>query len=64
MAIARWVVFVLIGIVGWPSAIPAAEVKVLSAGATRTLVRDLAVAFQGETGHTVTLAFGTAAVVR
>jgi molybdate transport system substrate-binding protein len=62
-AIARWLVLVLIGSVGWPSASLAAEVKVLSAGATRTLVRDLAVAFQAETGHTVALTFGTAAVV-
>jgi molybdate transport system substrate-binding protein len=59
----RWLGLVLVGAVAWPSAAAADEVKVLSAGATRTLVRDLAVAFQAETGHTVKLTFGTAAVV-
>jgi molybdate transport system substrate-binding protein len=62
-AIVRWLLLALISNVGWPGASPAAELKVLSAGATRTLVRDLAVAFQAETGHTVALTFGTAAVV-
>src|SRR5437899_12926235 len=42
----------------------AAEVKVLSAGAVRAIVTDLAEAFHQETGHTVTLAFGTVGVIR
>src|SRR5213080_2385481 len=60
----------------WPSALvaavataavghaQAAEVKVLSAGAVRAIVTDLAEAFHQETGHTVTLAFGTVGVIR
>jgi len=42
----------------------AAEVKVLSGGAVRAIVTDLAEAFHQETGHTVTLAFGTVGVIR
>ncbi|MBI2371341.1 MAG: substrate-binding domain-containing protein, partial [Deltaproteobacteria bacterium] len=42
----------------------AAEVKVLSAGAVRKVVTDLAEAFRRETGHTVTLTFGTVGAVR
>jgi molybdate transport system substrate-binding protein len=42
----------------------AAEVKVLSAGAVRSIVTELAKAYEKETGHTVTLAFGTVGVVR
>jgi molybdate transport system substrate-binding protein len=42
----------------------AAEVKVLSAGAVRAIVTELAEAFKRETGNTVTLSFGTVGVVR
>jgi molybdate transport system substrate-binding protein len=40
----------------------AAELKVLSAGAVRSIVTDLADAFTRETGHTVTFAFGPVGV--
>jgi len=42
----------------------AAEIKVLSAGAVRAIVTELAQAFEKDTGHTVTLAFGTVGVTR
>src|SRR5207249_10845929 len=42
----------------------AAEIKVLSAGAVRAIVTDLAAAFRQETGHTATLTFGTVGVMR
>jgi molybdate transport system substrate-binding protein len=42
----------------------AAEIFVLSAGAMRSIVTDLAMQFERETGHKVTLAFGTMGVVR
>jgi molybdate transport system substrate-binding protein len=64
MTMARWLGLALIGILGWPGALSAADVKVLSAGATRTIVTDLAAAFQAETGYTVTVTFGTAAALR
>lgn len=42
----------------------AAEVKVLSAGAVKTVVTDLAEAFRQETGHTVQLTFDTVGALR
>jgi len=42
----------------------AAELHVLSAGAVRSVVSDLAVAFEKETGHTVKLTFGTVGVIK
>lgn len=42
----------------------AAEIKVLSAGAVRAIVTELAQIFERETGHKVTLAFGTVGVTR
>jgi len=42
----------------------AAEIRVLSAGAVRAVVTELAQAFEKETGHKVSLAFGTAGVTR
>src|SRR5205809_7807987 len=42
----------------------AAEIKVLSAGAVRAIVTDLAAAFRQETGRTATLTFGTVGVRR
>src|SRR5437660_7737896 len=42
----------------------AAEIKVLSAGAVRAIVTDLAAAFRQETGLTATLTFGTVGVMR
>lgn len=40
------------------------EVKVLSAGAMRAIVTDLAESFRRETGHTVTMSFGTVGQTR
>ena len=42
----------------------ATEVRVISAGAVRAIVSDLAKAYEKETGNTVTLTFGTVGVVR
>ncbi len=42
----------------------AAEVKVLSAGAVRSIVTELAVPFRDETGHTVTITGGTVGELR
>jgi molybdate transport system substrate-binding protein len=42
----------------------AAEIKVLSAGAVRAIVTELAQVFEKDTGHKVTLAFGTVGVTR
>jgi molybdate transport system substrate-binding protein len=42
----------------------AAEIKVLSAAAVRVIVTELAQAFEKETGHKVSMAFGTAGVTR
>lgn len=47
-----------------PSPAEAVEIKVLSAGAVRAVVTDLAEAFRQETGHAVTFTFGTVGVVR
>jgi molybdate transport system substrate-binding protein len=46
------------------TAAPAAEVRVISAGAVRAIVTELAHAYEQETGNTVTLTFGTVGVVR
>jgi molybdate transport system substrate-binding protein len=42
----------------------AAEITVLSAGAVRSIITELARAFERETGHTVALEFGTVGVTR
>ena len=42
----------------------AAEVRVISAGAVRAIVTEMARAYEKETGNTVTLTFGTVGVVR
>ena len=42
----------------------AAEVRVISAGAVRAVVTDLAKAYEKETGNTVVLTFGPVGVVR
>lgn len=62
--VGMWLGLVLVILAGWVSAGEAAEVKVLSAGAVRGIVTDLAETFQRETGHTVTLTFGPVGVVR
>ena len=50
----------------WVSATPAvaAEIKVLSAGAMKSMVTELAESFRQETGHTVAIATGTAGEIR
>jgi molybdate transport system substrate-binding protein len=62
----RWVSAVLVALAGGAAAgaAEAVELKVLSAGAVRAIVIDLAQAFTSETGHAVTLSFGTMGVVR
>ncbi len=56
----------LMAIALWPGVdrAQAAEIKVLSAGAVRAIVTDLAAAFRQETGHTATLTFGTVGAMR
>ena len=63
-----WVA-VLVGVWAGIGAVGAApvradEVKVFSAGAVRAIVSDLAEMFRRETGHTVTLSFGTVGQTR
>jgi len=48
----------------WASPARAAEIKVLSAGAVKDIVTELAEAFRQETGHTVVLTTGTAGGIR
>jgi molybdate transport system substrate-binding protein len=59
-AVALWAAITGVGV--GPAG--ADELKVLSAGAVRAIVTELAQAFQQETGHTVTLSFGTVGVTR
>ena len=56
----------LITVFLWVSAAPAdaAEIKVLSAGAMKSIVTELAESFRQETGHTVTITAGTAGEIR
>jgi molybdate transport system substrate-binding protein len=62
----RWLfVVVALGTAGAAAGLAdAAEVRVLSAGAMRTIVTDLAEAFRHETGHTVRIESGTAGQLR
>jgi molybdate transport system substrate-binding protein len=62
--IGRSLILGLIALVAWPGVLLGADVKVLSAGATRGIVTDLTAAFQAETAYTVTVTFGTAATLR
>src|SRR5262245_49757788 len=55
---------VIAGLVVATGPAQAAEIHVLSAGAVRSIVTDLAQAFEKETGHKVSLAFGTVGVTR
>ena len=57
-----WLVAVVIVVGAGPAA--AAEIKLLSAGAVRAIVTELAQAFEKETGHKVIPTFGTVGVVR
>jgi len=47
-----------------PSIVHAAEIKVLSAGAMKSVVSDFAEAFRQETGHAVAISMGTAGEIR
>ena len=47
-----------------PSIVHAAEIKVLSAGAMKSIVADFAEAFRQETGHAVAISTGTAGEIR
>jgi len=55
------IVMLLCGVAGFADA---AEVRLLSAGAMKAFVTDLAEGFTRETGHTVTIATGTAGEIR
>ena len=58
----RWLAVAVLAVIAGPA--EAAEIHVLSAGAVRSIVTDLAQAFEKETGHRVSLAFGTVGVTR
>ncbi len=61
-----WLVVALAALGMWACAAyaQAAEIKVLSAGAVKGIVGELAEAFRQETGHTVVLTSGTAGEIR
>jgi molybdate transport system substrate-binding protein len=60
--IVRWLAMVLLALAAGHA--EAAEIKVLSAGAVRSIVSELAPAFEKESGHKVALTFGTVGIVR
>jgi molybdate transport system substrate-binding protein len=60
--VAAWVATALAALAA--GHVEAAEIKVISAGAVRSIVSELAPAFEKESGHKVTLSFGTVGVVR
>jgi molybdate transport system substrate-binding protein len=62
----RWLVVFIVTLGAWTGAAPAkaAEIKVLSAGAVKSIVTELAETFRQETGHTVVLSTGTAGEIR
>ena len=62
----RWlaVVIVALGACALAASAQAAEIKVLSAGAVKNIVTELAETFRQETGHTVVLSSGTAGEIR
>ena len=62
----RWltVFIVALGACAVAASAQAAEIKVLSAGAVKDIVAELAEAFRQETGHTVMLSSGTAGGIR
>ena len=61
-----WVTLALaaLGVWAWTASAQAAEIKVLSAGAVKGIVTELAETFRQETGHTVTITPGTAGELR
>jgi molybdate transport system substrate-binding protein len=54
LAVVAWL------LAAWTSAAGAAEIKVLSAGAMKSIVTELGEAFKQETGHTLSMTFDTA----
>jgi len=62
----RWPALAMagLGIWIWTAWAQAAEIKVLSAGAVKGIVTELAETFRQETGHTVTITPGTAGELR
>jgi len=62
----RWLGAMVLGVTVLSGAGPveAAEIHVLSAGAVRSIVTELAQAFERATGHKVSLQFGTVGVTR
>src|SRR6266850_1981959 len=61
-----WVALAIagLGVWMWTASAQAAEIKVLSAGAVKGIVTELAETFRQETGHTVTITPGTAGELR
>ena len=57
-------VLLVVGLSATAALAEAAELYVLSAGAVRSIVTELATAFEKETGNTVKLTFGTVGVIR
>jgi molybdate transport system substrate-binding protein len=61
----RWLgTLVAVAVLASGAPAEAAEIHVLSAGAVRSIVTELAQAFEKETGHKVSLQFGTVGVTR
>lgn len=58
------VLFVALGVWACVAYAQAAEIKVLSAGAVKGIVTELAETFRQETGHTIVLTSGTAGEIR
>jgi len=54
----------VLGVCPWADFVQAAEIRVLSAGAMKGIVTELAETFRQETGHTVTITPGTAGELR
>jgi molybdate transport system substrate-binding protein len=66
MRAGRWLAVFVVALGACAGAAPAkaAEIKVLSAGAAKNIVAELAERFRQETGHTVALSSGTAGEIR
>jgi len=62
--LARAVFLVALGVWACAATAHAAEIKVLSAGAVKGIVGELAETFRQETGHTVTITSGSAGEIR
>src|SRR4030095_17212662 len=58
-SVAGWLAMGTLLLVAWPTAAAAAEIKVLSAGAMKSIVTELGEAFKQETGHTLSMTFDT-----